>query len=82
MVQLTTEWTWIEFTFSVGDLEKHKSTRQSVRKRTFSGPSVNNQAQKISIYKCNECGSNLLHEDEHKLHMKYFHSLSKQNKEQ
>ena len=69
---------------SVGDLEKHKSThtRQSVQKPIFSGPSVNNQAQKIPIYKCNECGSNLVHEDEHKLHMEYFHSLSKQNKEQ
>ena len=71
-------------TNSVSDLRKHKSShnRQSVQKPTFSGPSMSNPAVKIPNFKCNECGSNLFHQDEHKLHMEYFHSLSKQDKKQ
>ena len=70
-------------TKSVGELREHKRKHAGKmgQKPEFSGPS-RNQSQFSSSFACNQCESTFLHNDEHKLHMEYFHSSWKETNQQ
>ena len=71
-------------TKSVGELRKHKSKHvgQTVPIPTFPGPTMTKETEKNWNLNCHKCNSNFFHQDEHKLHMEYFHSSIKVTNQQ
>ena len=69
-------------TRSVDDLRNHKATHTTNNKQrpTFSGPTISNQ--KNSNFRCDECESTFIHDDQYKLHKEYFHSARKETYQQ